>query len=70
MYQKYMKQLLAVPLKGDETEIFASGRADVKWRKSHCYQRSLEVINPTLVRLEICGRKYHQVKECFGKCWK
>ena len=63
---KVYEATLAVPLKGDETEIFASGELMLNGEKKPLLPASLEVINPTLVRLEICEGKYHQVKRMFA----
>ncbi len=63
---KVYEATLAVPLKGDETEIFASGKLMLNGEKKPLLPASLEVINPTLVRLEICEGKYHQVKRMFA----
>ena len=63
---KVYEETLAVPLKGDETEIFASGELMLNGEKKPLLPASLEVINPTLVRLEICEGKYHQVKRMFA----
>ena len=63
---KVYEATLAVPLKGDEAEIFASGELMLNGEKKPLLPASLEVINPTLVRLEICEGKYHQVKRMFA----
>ncbi len=63
---KVYEATLAVPLKGDEAEIFASGKLMLNGEKKPLLPASLEVINPTLVRLEICEGKYHQVKRMFA----
>ena len=63
---KVYEATLAVPLKGDEAEIFTSGKLMLNGEKKPLLPASLEVINPTLVRLEICEGKYHQVKRMFA----
>jgi 16S rRNA pseudouridine516 synthase len=57
---------LSVPLKGDETEIFASGELMLNGEKKPLLPAKLEVLSPTHVRLEICEGKYHQVKRMFA----
>lgn len=63
---KIYEATLAVPLKGDEVEIFASGELMLNGEKKPLLPAILEVISPTHVRLEICEGKYHQVKRMFG----
>ena len=57
---------LAVPLNGDEKEIFASGELMLNGEKKPLLPAVLEVISETHVRLEICEGKYHQVKRMFA----
>ena len=63
---KIYEATLAVPLKGDEEQIFASGELMLNGEKKPLLPAVLEVISPTQVRLEICEGKYHQVKRMFG----
>jgi 16S rRNA pseudouridine516 synthase len=63
---KIYEATLAVPLKGDEVQIFASGELMLNGEKKPLLPAVLEVISPTHVRLEICEGKYHQVKRMFG----
>jgi 16S rRNA pseudouridine516 synthase len=63
---KIYEATLAVPLKGDEAQIFASGELMLNGEKKPLLPAVLEVISPTHVRLEICEGKYHQVKRMFG----
>ena len=63
---KIYEATLAVPLKGDEVQIFASGELMLNGEKKPLLPAVLEVISPTQVRLEICEGKYHQVKRMFG----
>lgn len=63
---KVYEATLAVPLKGDEAQIFASGELMLNGETKPLLPAKLEVISPTHVRLEICEGKYHQVKRMFG----
>ena len=63
---KVYEVTLAHPLRGDEKEIFASGELMLNNEKKPLLPASLEVINETLVRIEIVEGKYHQVKRMFG----
>ena len=63
---KIYEATLAVPLKGDEKEIFASGEVMLNGEKKPLLPAKLEIISPTQVRLEICEGKYHQVKRMFA----
>ena len=63
---KVYEAILTVPLKGDESEIFASGKLMLNGEKKPLLPATLEVITPTHVRLEICEGKYHQVKRMFA----
>lgn len=63
---KIYEATLAVPLKGDEAQIFASGELMLNGEKKPLLSAKLEVLSPTHVRLEICEGKYHQVKRMFG----
>lgn len=63
---KIYEATLAVPLKGDEEQIFASGELMLNGETKPLLPAKLEVITPTQVRLEICEGKYHQVKRMFA----
>ncbi len=63
---KIYEATLAVPLNGDEKEIFASGELMLNGEKKPLLPAVLEVISKTHVRLEICEGKYHQVKRMFA----
>ncbi|QKF66975.1 RsuA-like pseudouridine synthase [Arcobacter venerupis] len=63
---KVYEATLAVPLKGDEKEIFASGELMLNGEKKPLLPATLEVLGETHVRLEICEGKYHQVKRMFA----
>jgi 16S rRNA pseudouridine516 synthase len=63
---KVYEATLSEPLKGDEKEIFASGELMLNGEKKPLLPARLEVITPTLVRLEIVEGKYHQVKRMFA----
>ncbi len=63
---KVYEATLAVPLKGDEKEIFASGEVMLNGEKKPLLPATLEVLGETHVRLEICEGKYHQVKRMFA----
>ena len=63
---KIYEATLAVPLNGDEKEIFASGELMLNGEKKPLLPSVLEVISETHVRLEICEGKYHQVKRMFA----
>ena len=63
---KVYEATLAVPLNGDEKEIFASGEVMLNGEKKPLLPAKLEILSPTHVRLEICEGKYHQVKRMFA----
>jgi 16S rRNA pseudouridine516 synthase len=63
---KVYEATLAQPLRGDEADIFASGELMLHGEKKPLQSAKMEVITPTLVRLEICEGRYHQVKRMFG----
>ena len=63
---KVYEATLAVPLKGDEKEIFASGELMLNGEKKPLLPAKLQVLGETHVRLEICEGKYHQVKRMFA----
>ena len=57
---------MAHPLKGDEVETFKSGALLLNGEKKPLLPANLEILSPTLVRLEIFEGKYHQVKRMFA----
>lgn len=63
---KVYEATLAVQLKGDEKEIFASGELMLNGEKKPLLPAKLEIISPTHIKLEICEGKYHQVKRMFA----
>lgn len=63
---KVYEATLAEPLKGNEADVFASGELLLNGEKKPLLPAKLEIINPTLVRLEICEGRYHQVKRMFA----
>ena len=63
---KVYEATLAVPLNGDEKEIFASGEVMLNGEKKPLLPAKLEILSPTHVRLEICEGKYHKVKRMFA----
>lgn len=63
---KIYEVTLAQDLRGDETEIFTSGELLLKGEKKPLLPAKVDILSPTLVRLEICEGKYHQVKRMFG----
>lgn len=63
---KVYEATLAEPLRGDETEIFASGSLMLRGEKKPLLSAKMEIMEPTIVRLEICEGRYHQVKRMFG----
>lgn len=63
---KLYEATLAQPLRGDEAEIFASGTLMLHGEKKPLLPAKLEVVSETIVRLEICEGRYHQVKRMFG----
>ena len=63
---KVYEATLAVPLKGDEKDIFASGELMLNGEKKPLLPAKLEIISPTHAKLEICEGKYHQVKRMFA----
>lgn len=63
---KVYEATLAEPLRGDEAETFASGTLMLRGEKKPLLSAKMETIEPTLVRLEICEGRYHQVKRMFG----
>lgn len=63
---KVYEVTLAQDLRGDEAEVFASGELILNGEKKPLLPAKMEIITPTLVRVEICEGRYHQVKRMFG----
>jgi 16S rRNA pseudouridine516 synthase len=63
---KLYEVTLAQALRGDEAELFASGTLMLNGEKKPLLPAKMEILNETLVRLEINEGKYHQVKRMFG----
>jgi 16S rRNA pseudouridine516 synthase len=63
---KVYEAILAASLKGDEAEIFASGRLMLHGEKKPLLPAKMEVLSEKKARLEICEGKYHQVKRMFA----
>jgi len=59
---KVYKATLDRPLRGDETEIFASGTLILNGEKTPCLPAKLTIIDETHVTLEIIEGRYHQVR--------
>jgi 16S rRNA pseudouridine516 synthase len=64
--KKIYEVTLAEPLAGNEGDIFASGELMLRGEEKPLLAAKMEVITPTLVKLEICEGRYHQVKRMFG----
>jgi len=54
------------PLKGNETQIFASGTLMLNGEKTPCLPAKLTLIDETHVTLEITEGRYHQVRRMFA----
>ncbi|MBU1217678.1 pseudouridine synthase [bacterium] len=63
---KLYEVTLAQALRGDEAEIFASGTLMLNGETKPLLPAKMEILTETLVRLEICEGKYHQIKRMFG----
>lgn len=63
---KIYEAILDRPLKGDETEVFASGTLMLNGEKSPCLPAVLRIIDETHVTLEITEGRYHQVRRMFA----
>ncbi len=63
---KIYEAILDRPLRGDETEIFASGTLMLNGEKSPCLPAKLEIMDNTHVTLEITEGRYHQVRRMFA----
>lgn len=57
---------LANDLRGDETELFASGTLMLESEETPLAPAKLEIIEPRLVRLTITEGRYHQVRRMFA----
>jgi 16S rRNA pseudouridine516 synthase len=57
---------LAHPLKGDETDIFASGELMLHGEEKPLQPAKLTKVTDTKVKLEIVEGRYHQVRRMFG----
>lgn len=63
---KVYEVTLAQELRGDEEAIFASGTLMLNGEKKPLLAANMQILSPTLVRLEIFEGRYHQVKRMFG----
>jgi len=63
---KIYEVTLADPLKGDESDIFASGELILRNEDKPCLPAKLTIIDDKKVHLEIFEGKYHQVKRMFA----
>ncbi|WP_310439781.1 16S rRNA pseudouridine(516) synthase [Sulfuricurvum sp.] len=63
---KVYEATLDRPLRGDETEIFASGTLMLNGEKNPCLPAKLTIIDETNVTLEIVEGRYHQVRRMFA----
>src|SRR5690606_5026892 len=57
---------LARPLRGDETDIFASGTLMLESEKTPLLPARLDVLSPTRARLTLHEGRYHQVRRMFA----
>jgi 16S rRNA pseudouridine516 synthase len=63
---KVYEATLDRPLRGDETEIFASGTLMLNGEKTPCLPAILTIIDDTHITLEITEGRYHQVRRMFA----
>ena len=63
---KVYEVALAQPLRGDETERFASGTLMLESEKEPLAPAQLEVVEPRSVRLTLTEGRYHQVRRMFA----
>lgn len=63
---KVYEVTLAQELRGDEEAVFASGTLMLNSEKKPLLPAKMEILSPTLVRLEIFEGRYHQVKRMFA----
>ncbi len=64
--KKIYKVTLAMPLNGDEADIFASGELMLRGDEKPCLSAKLTIIDPFNVYLELFEGRYHQVKRMFA----
>ncbi len=64
--KKIYKVTLAMPLNGDEADIFASGELMLRGDEKPCLSAKLTIIDPFNVYLELFEGRYHQVKRIFA----
>ena len=63
---KVYEVTLAQPLRGDETERFASGALMLESEQTPLLPASLEIVTPTQARLTLREGRYHQVRRMFA----
>jgi len=63
---KVYEVALAQPLRGDETERFASGALMLESEQTPLLPASLEIVTPTQARLTLHEGRYHQVRRMFA----
>jgi 16S rRNA pseudouridine516 synthase len=63
---KVYEATLATDLRGDETELFASGTMMLESEKDPLEPAALEVLGPRLARLTLTEGRYHQVRRMFA----
>ncbi|WP_242101697.1 pseudouridine synthase [Lysobacter sp. M2-1] len=63
---KVYEVTLAQPLRGDETERFASGALMLESEQMPLLPASLEIVTPTQARLTLHEGRYHQVRRMFA----
>ncbi len=63
---KVYEVTLAQPLRGDETERFASGALMLESEQTPLLPASLEIVTPTQARLTLHEGRYHQVRRMFA----
>lgn len=64
--KKIYKVTLAMPLNGNEADIFASGGLMLRGEDKPCLSARLTVVDDFNVYLELIEGRYHQVKRMFG----
>lgn len=63
---KIYEATLARPLRGDEVEVFASGRLKLESETTSLLPAELEVLEPQRVRLTLHEGRYHQARRMFA----
>lgn len=63
---KTYEAALARPLRGDESEVLASGTLMLENDKKPCLPARLEIVAPHIARLSIVEGRYHQVRRMFA----